>query len=105
MKTRAYYGLGALVVPVSVFLLAALASGDAPRSVKDCSPAGRAPRIHPDYAGLVIPPNIAPLNFCIDEAGVHYVVRIHSKAGQPIDVSSSTPCIRIPMSSWKALLE
>jgi hypothetical protein len=46
----------------------------------------RAPRITPDYAGIVIPPNIAPLNFRIDEPGRRYAARIHSDSGEPIEV-------------------
>jgi len=36
--------------------------------------AGRAPGIRPDYAGTVVPPNIAPLNFIVEEPGEQYVV-------------------------------
>ena len=32
------------------------------------------PRLDPDYTSLVIPPNIAPLNFRIKEDGRDYVV-------------------------------
>ena len=42
----------------------------------------RQPRITPDYAGIVIPPNIAPLNFTIDEPGDRYIARIHSTVGR-----------------------
>ena len=40
-------------------------------------PLSRRPRIHPDYCDLVIPPNIAPLNFRIDESGELFFVRVH----------------------------
>ena len=33
------------------------------------SPAGREPVIDPDYSGVTIPPNIAPLNFMIHGEG------------------------------------
>jgi len=35
------------------------------------------PRIEPDYSDVVIPPNIAPLNFVIQEEGDSYFVVIH----------------------------
>jgi hypothetical protein len=65
---------------------------------------GRLPSIHPDYAGIVLPPNIAPLNFSITEAGEEFVVLIHSKQGEPIRIQSSSASIEIPMDPWKRLL-
>jgi hypothetical protein len=66
---------------------------------------GRAPRIRPDYAGIVIPPNIAPLNFVIDEPGMQFSVRVLGAAGEPIIVSSHDHRIQIPMRKWSNLLE
>jgi dipeptidyl aminopeptidase/acylaminoacyl peptidase len=65
---------------------------------------GRAPRIRPDYAGVTIPPNIAPLNFLIKEPGTRYYVTIRSPQGDRIAVSSRSSKIMIPESSWHALL-
>jgi hypothetical protein len=64
----------------------------------------RQPKIAPDYAGIVIPPNIAPLNFTIDEPGDRYVARIHSTSGEPIEVVGRTGEILIPPARWKGLL-
>ena len=69
-----------------------------------CVPAGRLPYIHPGYAETVIPPNIAPLNFCIDEPGQSYQVTISGAKGEPIEVGSASNAIRIPISAWKSLL-
>ena len=44
----------------------------------------RPPSIRPDYADCVIPPNIAPLNFVIDEPGSAYRVSIHGQTGREI---------------------
>ncbi|MBN1516647.1 PD40 domain-containing protein [Candidatus Sumerlaeota bacterium] len=68
------------------------------------SPADRLPKIHPDYSDVVIPPNIAPLNFYIDEAGDSYHVKIHSQTGDPIEIHSNQPSIEIPLGQWKGLL-
>ena len=43
-----------------------------------------APRIDPDYAGIIIPPNIAPLNFRVLEDGSDCVVRISSDGAAPV---------------------
>jgi len=64
----------------------------------------RHPEIQPDYSGTVIPPNIAPLNFFIQQDGSRYFVRIHSKKGKPIEILSSTPKIMIPQQAWSKLL-
>lgn len=67
--------------------------------------AGRQPRIRPDYVGTVIPPNIAPLNFVIEETGLHYLVRIHAAESEPIEITSRDARIRIPRRRWSDLLE
>ena len=53
--------------------------------------AGRLPVIKPDYTEIVIPPNIAPLNFLIKEQGNRYYVKIYSKNGNSIEISSKKP--------------
>ena len=35
-------------------------------------------KVRPDYTGSTIPPNIAPLNFIVQEDGSGYFVRIYS---------------------------
>ena len=42
----------------------------------------RPPAIRPDYSHTVIPPNIAPLNFVVEEPGTDYLVRIHAPRGE-----------------------
>lgn len=61
-------------------------------------------KIHPDYSGTVIPPNISPLNFMILEEGKKYCVKIYSKQGKPIEVFSRSAKILIPNRSWSELL-
>jgi hypothetical protein len=50
-----------------------------PKPPEGGSEAGREPNISPDYSGVVIPPNIAPLSFRILEPGRAYAVTIHSE--------------------------
>ncbi|MBN1363045.1 MAG: PD40 domain-containing protein [Sedimentisphaerales bacterium] len=66
---------------------------------------GRKPRIHPDYTDIVIPPNIAPLNFAIQETGTHYFVTISAPQGAVIERFSRTGRVTIPMKAWRRLLE
>lgn len=62
------------------------------------------PKIKPDYTDTIIPPNIAPLNFVINEPGSAYAVTIRSANGEPIVISGRKNKIIIPARKWKALL-
>jgi hypothetical protein len=64
----------------------------------------RTPVIEPDYAGVVVQPNIAPLNFMIREPGETYRATIHSDTGPGIEVVSRTGAIMIAQDKWKGLL-
>jgi hypothetical protein len=76
------------------------AADQAPASVQEA----RAPRMFPDYNGVVIPPNIAPLNFKVEEPGSRYRVELHSIRGDPLIIASRSASIRIPATPWQALL-
>ncbi|HOI54887.1 MAG TPA: hypothetical protein PLP01_06530 [Phycisphaerae bacterium] len=78
-----------------------------PPSVDGCPDAGRPPTISPDYAGVTIPPNIAPLNFLIKEPGTAFMVRVAADGdGKPaIEVHGRSPAIRFPLDAWRRLLD
>ncbi|MDE6795019.1 MAG: hypothetical protein K2J63_06900, partial [Muribaculaceae bacterium] len=61
------------------------------------------PRIYPDYTALIIPPNIAPLNFEIMIPGEEYVSRVSSPAGREIVVGGKT--VQWDVEEWKSLLD
>ena len=89
---------------VSVCVLCFGAAGPA-GAVDQAVAVGRAAQIHPDWAGAVIPPNIAPLNFVVRESGSRYLVRIRSQQGRPIEVVSRSGTITIGARAWHALLD
>lgn len=60
--------------------------------------------IQPDYSGITIPPNIAPLNFQIKEAGIRYHVEISGPMSPSIQIQGKSSLIRIPMKKWKRFL-
>ncbi|HRC90182.1 MAG TPA: cytochrome C biosynthesis protein, partial [Bacteroidales bacterium] len=71
----------------------------------DKSPASdHVPDISPDYSNVTIPPNIAPMNFLINEKGDSYEVVIHSLNGREIIIKSADNFISIPANKWKKLL-
>jgi hypothetical protein len=61
--------------------------------------------IMPDYSGITIPPNIAPLNFNIKENGQKYRVRFYGEGDESMTILSSTGKIRIPEGKWKKLMQ
>jgi len=84
---------------------AALLAGSCRQSSPESAVAvPRQPNVTPDYVGVVVPPNIAPLNFTIREPGRRYYAKIYSVAGPAIEVVSRTGEIAIPQDRGKDLL-
>lgn len=65
----------------------------------------RYPHIFPDYIGVTIPVNIAPLNFMISEEGVKSVqMKCIPKSGKSISIYSNKN-ICFPERKWKKMLQ
>ena len=60
--------------------------------------------IFPDYSGVTLPPNIAPMDFYIKNPAKAYQVKIRPAQGEVLEISSSKPEIIIPEKEWKQLL-
>lgn len=73
-------------------------------TIKNYTNLPRTPDIRPDYAGLIMPPNITSLNFEIREPGKKYFVRIRGSAGRNIEIVSGKPQIIIPLKKWRTLM-
>jgi len=73
--------------------------------MEKCTLLSHEPNISPDYSGIVIPRNIAPLNFRILEKGQAFRVKIHSVRGSAIEIAGKTASIRIPLRQWRPLLD
>lgn len=67
----------------------------------DCVAAG-SPKLAPDYAGVTIPPNIAPLNFEIGEEGEEYAARLTGSDGSEITASGKT--VKWDMDDWHSFI-
>ncbi|MFH0758253.1 MAG: hypothetical protein V2B15_13280 [Bacteroidota bacterium] len=66
---------------------------------------GQQVKIFPDYTAVTIPPNIAPMNFQIENEGQAYMaVFSNSKQGR-VKVKSRSGRIVIPGKAWKKLLD
>lgn len=64
----------------------------------------REPKIEPDYSDITIPPNIAPMNFIINEEAKEYRVHMYSLSGDGIIIKSTGNRIQIPSGKWEKLL-
>ena len=61
--------------------------------------------IYPDYKDIVVPPNIAPLNFLVkDSIATAFVAHLHSSKSEMIAASSANNTIRMDTTEWRALL-
>jgi hypothetical protein len=97
---------GRLLIGLGLAGLAAGASwhGRLGDDLAGAAPVSRPALIQPDYSGLVVPPNLAPLNFSVQEEGVRYSAIVRGKQGAPIQVRGGGPVITIPQRPWTALL-
>jgi Tol biopolymer transport system component len=68
-----------------------------------CQPEGREPVLEPDYSGITIPFNIAPLNFRINEKGDLFIVTVISADGERETFRSSDGNVIFPLKEWKRI--
>ena len=95
------------IVGAAILVVVALGVGrwatGTPSLPKTFEDAGKLPAIYPDYVGTTLPPNIAPLNFRVEEEGERYLTSVYSKNGAKIVVEGQNA--QFPLKKWRALLE
>ncbi len=97
MKKQFTFGLMGIM-----FLLLGLFGSCRNTLPKDFHRQPRKIAVYPDYHEAVIPPNIAPLNFQIEEDADAYRVHIYGAKGESLILSGKV--IQIPVRKWKRLL-
>ncbi len=102
MKRLPYKYYRALLLPLLVItsLLFNACSGN----IEDARETNSRADIFPEYYDLTIPPNIAPLNFVIRDAGSRFRVEIRSGDSEPIVIRHRSSSIKIPTDDWQKLL-
>ncbi|MDH6356766.1 hypothetical protein [Parabacteroides sp. PF5-9] len=70
----------------------------------DYTALGVEPDIYPDYAGVTIPPNIAPLNFELKDPHIEAYV-LFSVANDSFRIKSKKGQFHIPAKKWKNILK
>jgi len=73
-------------------------------NIKSFADEKREPKIEPDYSDITIPPNIAPMNFMINEEAEKYSVHMYSLSGEGLIVKSTDKSIQIPSGKWEKLM-
>jgi hypothetical protein len=89
------------------FILIVLCLQNCSNSIpRDYSEIDSLPNIDPDYTGITIPPDIAPLNFKINEEGKEFYADIFtdSKYSKHIKIKAKENIVMIPMKKWKEIL-
>ena len=71
----------------------------------DVPSVNREPVLEPDYSGVTIPQNIAPMNFVIAEDGGYFKVRLTASNLSRLTVKSLDGIVRFPLAAWKKLLQ
>ena len=87
-----------LAVAMSLLLIACS------ENLESAAETGNQPEIFPEYYDLTIPPNIAPLNFAIREAGSRFRVEIRAGKSKALVIRQRSYRVKIPRVPWKELL-
>jgi len=89
---------------LTLLILAATLSSCTGKPGSNITEIDRIASIDPDYTGITIPFNIAPMNFKITEDGSRFFVRFSDSKGKKIEISSKNGIIVIPEGKWKKML-
>jgi hypothetical protein len=100
MKCRWWLQIFLFLIP-GIILLTGCNPGGTGKSLE----MSREPVIEPDYSGVTIPVNIAPMNFLIKEPGRSFLVNVSSSNGYRTSLRSGNGIIRFPLKSWKKMFE
>ena len=101
LRNRLIVAVSFGVVVIVVGLLFVLNS---PTAIENYVEVEEKPRISPDYSDVVLPANIAPLNFYILEEGSQYCARIHAGGKYAINIFTRTGKVCVPPNKWQSLL-
>jgi hypothetical protein len=90
-----------LIVSFMLFAVYSLGHSPDPQNFKKSN---EFPKIFPDYSNLNLPPEIAPINFEIQEPGDRFLVRLYSKNNTGLTLNLRKNIIQFPISSWRRFL-
>ena len=89
------------ILPAALLLSACASEGTLPQSFSETKDSLQ---LFPDYRDIVIPPNIAPLNVQVKNAGSAYAASITGKKGEIIVNADADGKLLIDSTEWRQLL-
>ena len=98
MRPNSYCSILILCVFIAVI------AGCSDKPTADCPEKSDPAVIQPDYCNVTIPPNIAPLNFKIQESAEAYYVKVFSDSDMGFNIACKDPTISFPVKKWKNFL-
>ncbi|HEC43452.1 MAG TPA: hypothetical protein ENI20_11545 [Bacteroides sp.] len=98
MKPEKVHWSGLILFSGLFFLISCTTTDDTVRYID------RAPILEPDYAGVTIPQNVAPMNFIVKEEANSFMLEASSSNGRNLSIKSSDEVIKFPVKSWNKLL-
>lgn len=94
-----------IIVFYSVALLLTACSKPAAQVPAQYSQLEKKADIYPDYTDIVVPPNIAPLNFMVrDSMADAFVVQLQGKDSELLASAGKNGIIQMDMTEWRGLL-
>lgn len=101
MKRQILMKWGLLFLVVMLVLTSCRKNYEVPA---EASPLSEKLSLYPDYTSIVIPPNIAPLNFIVRGEGTGFVVCMHGKASDLVAGAGRDGKVAFDADEWKRFL-
>jgi len=89
---------------VIIFTLGSCKGPDLPENTQ-INNLSRKPKIFPDYTGVTIPGNIAPLNFMVEEEGTYFLAVLEGDKGTVMKVKAVQKVFRFSPKKWTRFLQ
>ena len=84
--------------------LVAASCATAPTLPTNSTPTTETAQIYPDYRDVIVPPNIAPLNFKVNSPASEYVASIEGGGRQVLASASDDGVLQFDSIEWKDML-
>ncbi len=93
------------ILYIAAFSLLLVGCKPEAKAPEQATPVQEAVSIYPDYLDVTIPPNIAPLNFMVENPGEAYVAVISGKQSEVVASALGDGKMQFNAEEWKQLLE
>ncbi len=88
-----------------IIIIVLIAITSCSNDISNCKNADKDLLIYPDYSGITVPCNMAPLNFVVKESGDKYIAVYKLKEKELFRITSGDGVISVPSGKWEDLLK